>query len=297
MTTDSLSYNPNYICKDSISWFREFVYLQDQVPASLIGINDDSVFIRNRILPVKIVQPKTYEKSIFSMHQLQPSGKVSIEKEKINPAWVSGVILICFFLFAIAQYSYFRRLQQIFKAFFANRLFNQLSRDGGLYRERISIFLFSSFIIGMSLFIFSIYDFYFLLPKSTVAEILLFIKIFIAVLLFYLLKMGLFNISGIIFKSVKEASDYVLNIFIFGQIAGVALLPVIILVAYIHSEIMIFVGIAMLAALYLYRLFRGLVITGSNAKISVYYLFLYLCTLEILPFILISKVLIYFNGQ
>jgi hypothetical protein len=297
MPLEHLSYNPNFICKDSVSWFRKFIYLQDQVPSSLIGINDDSLFVRNRILPLKIAQPKTYEKSIFSMHQLQPSGKVSIEKGKMNPGWVSGVILICFFLFAIAQYSYFRRMQQIFKAFFANRLFNQLSRDGGLYRERISIFLFSSFIIAMSLFIFTICDFYFSIPKSSGAEILLFIKILFSVFMFYLLKMGLFNVSGIIFKAAKEASDYVLNIFIFGQIAGVALLPVIILVTYIHSEIMIFTGIAMLASLYLYRLFRGLVITGSNAKISVYYLFLYLCTLEILPLILISKVLMLINSQ
>jgi hypothetical protein len=297
MPTDSLSYNPNFLHKDSVSWFHEFICLQDQVPSSLIGISDDSVFISKRIIPVKIERPKAYEKSIFSMHQLQPSGKGPVEREKMNPAWVGGVILICFFLFAIAQYSYFRRMQQIFKAFFANRLFNQLSRDGGIYRERISIFLFSSFIIGMSLFIFTIYGFYSSLPKSTGAEILLFIKIFFAVLLFYLLKMGLFNLSGVIFKSVKEASDYVLNIFIFGEIAGVALLPVIILVTYIHSEIMIYAGVVMLASLYLYRLFRGLVIAGSNAKISVYYLFLYLCTLEILPLILISKALILFNGQ
>jgi hypothetical protein len=297
MSLEHPSYNPNFICKDSVSWFREFICLQDQVPSSLTGISDDSLFIKNRILPAKIVRPKTYEKSLFSQHQLQPSGKVSVEKSKMNPAWVSGVILICFFLFAIAQYSYFRRMQQLFKAFFANRLFIQLSRDGGLYRERISIFLFSSFIIAMSLFIFTIYDFYYTLPDSTGAEILLFVKIFIGVLLFYLLKMGLFNLSGIIFKSVKEASDYVLNIFIFGQIAGVALLPVIVLVAYIHSETMIYAGVAMLTSLYLYRIFRGLVISGSNAKISVYYLFLYLCTLEILPLILILKALILFNGQ
>ena len=289
---DNPSYNPNFLCKDSVSWFRKYISFQDQVPSGFIGINDDSLFLKNRIIPLKIDRPKSYEQSIFTMHQMQPIGHKSIEKNTMNPAWISGIILLCFFLFAIGQYSYFRRMQQIFKAFFANRLFNQLSRDGGLYREQISIFLFSSFILGLSLFIFNIYHFYFSHPSSFTTDILFFIKIFFAVLAFYLLKMGLFNFTGILFKATKEASDYTLNIFIFGQIAGVILLPVIVLVTYMHSELVIYAGLSLLASLYFYRLFRGIIITSSNAKISVYYLFLYLCTLEILPLILISKAFI-----
>ncbi|MFA4852523.1 MAG: DUF4271 domain-containing protein, partial [Bacteroidales bacterium] len=117
-----------------------------------------------------------------------------------------------------------------------------------------------------------------------------FIKILAGVLLFYLFKMWLFNFSGFIFKTKKETSDYILNIYVFGQIAGVVLLPVIVLMSYLHSETIIYAGGILLVLLYVYSLFRGVVCVTYGVKISVYYLFLYLCTLEILPLFILAKI-------
>jgi len=291
MNHENLSFNPNFICADSITWFREFILLQDETPSVLIEKKEDSLFLKNQIIQVKIEEPKPAEKSVFSSHLLHSPKVLPQEKMITNPSWIHGFIIICFLLFAIAQYSYFKRMQQIFKAFFANRLFNQLSRDGGLFRERVSLFLFGSFLLSFSIFIFKIYDFYFDIPVTGFISFIIFLKILIVVILFYLLKMGLFNLSGFIFKSPKETSDYILTIYIFGQVTGILLLPVIVLVTYLQSEANIYFGLALLSIFYLYRLFRGIAIITSNIKISVYYLFLYLCALEILPLFILAKIL------
>ena len=290
MHRDGFSYNPDYFYKDSLTWFRNFILLQDETPSNILRIKDDTVFLTNRIIQVKAEKPKFIEKSIFSTHLLHPGSAIPKERQVINPGWISVLIVLCFFLFAIAQYSYFKRMQQIVKAFFSNRLFNQLSRDSGLFRERISLFLFSSFLLCLSLFIFNTYGFYFGIPSSGLMSFWLFIKILAGVSLFYLFKMWLFNFSGFIFKTKKEASNYVLNIYVFGQIAGVVLLPVIVLMSYLHSETIIYAGGILLVLLYVYSLFRGVVCVTYGVKISVYYLFLYLCTLEILPLFILAKI-------
>jgi len=292
MYSDSLSYNPNNLCEDSITWFKEFFLLQDEVPSNLLSKKEDILFLNNKLIQVKAYKPESFKKSIFASHQLQPEVFLPKKKNVINPEWVSPLLILIFLLFAIAKYGYFRNIQQIFKAFFNNRLFNQLFRDGGLFSERVSLILFSSYLLSLSLFIFKISCFYFNVPDSFLLSLFLFVKILISILIFYILKMGVFNLSGFIFRSSKETSGYVLNIYVFGQITGVLMLPIIVLITYLCNEIIIYTGLILFSLIYLYRLFRGFSIAISNVKGSIYYLFLYLCTLEILPFFLLAKVVI-----
>ena len=291
MHHDNFSYNPALCCNDSASWFKQFISLQDEVSPGVFVKKEDSVFLKNRIIQVKPEKHEFVKQSFFTSHLLRPTGFNIKEREIINPGWIHIMIFICFLLFATAQYGYFRRMQQIFKAYFVNRLFNQLSRDGGLLSERVSIFLFISFVLSFSLFIFKIYDFYYDVPSSVIYSFILYTKIVAGVLLFYFLKMLLYKSCGYIFKSAKETSDYILTIYIYGQVVGVILLPIIVVATYINNVFIIYIGLTVIALLYIYRLFRGITITISNVKISAYYIFLYLCTLEILPLLLLTKVL------
>jgi hypothetical protein len=290
MKVDSIIYNPNFLYKGSPNWFQGFISLQDESPAYILKSNDDTLFLKNRIVQAKINDVRLFDKSIFSPHLLQSKYSLPKEKPVTNPEWTSALIITCFFLFAIAQYGYFKRVQQIFKAFFTNRLFNQFSRDGGFLTERVSMFLFSSYVLAFSLFIFNAYRLYLPIPEFPFMNFFLFLKIIIAMLIYYLVKVGIFSISGYIFRANKNVSDYVLNLYLFGQVTGVCLLPVIILTTYFDNKFMIYAGIIILLMLYIYSLFRGIVIALTKAKISVYYIFLYLCTLEILPLVLLVKV-------
>jgi hypothetical protein len=289
MIKDSLSYNPAYMLSDSVSFFRKFQKMQDEVPSGINNIKSDKQFEASRIMQVKIVKPRNYEKSLFSSHQLaSPSDEIK-NKGSLNPGWVPPVLLFSFMLFAIAQYGWPKRVAQIFKAFFVGRLFVQLAREGGLFNERVTLFLFSSYVISMSMFIFQVVIYYGGISEGSLGQLVLFLQILAGVMLFYMLKMLLFRFNGYVFKSGKETSDYVLTIYVFGQIAGILMLPFAVLVTYIQSGILIDCALVLFTMLYVYRIFRGAITVVSASKISGYYLFMYLCTLEILPLVIIAK--------
>jgi hypothetical protein len=291
MSTGNPSYNPNLTCKDNPNWFKSFIQLQDEVPSELIKKKEDSVFLKHRIIQIKVDRPKSFNKSLFTAHQLKPSGAEPSAREISNHGWIAGIIAICFIFYSISHYGYFRRVQQIVKAFFASGLFSQLAREGGVFSERVSLFLFSSYLMALSLFFYKILEFYYSVPPGFLLSFLLYLEILAGIIIFYLLKLGLLRLLGFIFKADREVADYILNVYILGQMAGVALLPVIVLMAYMQSEFVIYAGSAALLLLYLYSMFRGLIMVASKVKVPLFYLFLYLCTLEILPLFLIAKVL------
>lgn len=289
MTKDSLSVNPLHTFSDSVNWFKHFIQMQDEVPVGLNDIKDDRQYIESRIIQVKTERPKGFEKSIFTSHQLKFTGFDIKDRSIMNPGWMAPLILFCFILLAFAQYGWYKRVFQIFKAFFVGRLFVQLAREGGLFNERVTLLLFLSYIIGFALFLFQIIIFFYGTPSAVLESFILFIKLLTGVTLLYIIKIALFRFSGFLFKSVKETSDYVLTIFVFGQIAGIVILPFLVLLTFLKSEIIIIAGLLLFSILYIYRFFRGAVTVTASSKISMYYIFLYLCTLEFLPLIFIAK--------
>jgi hypothetical protein len=291
MKKDSISHNPYSLYKTNLNWFGEFLHLQDEVPAYILKEKEDTVFIRNQIVQAKINELKSFDKSIFSSHLLQPKSSLPEKRTIVNPGWTSILIMSCFLLFALAQYGYSKRMQQIFKAFFTKRFFIQFSRDSGIFTERVSLFLFSSYILALSLFVFNLYKYYFSIPPFALLSSLIYIKVFSIVILFYLIKMVLLNIGRYIFKANNETSDYVLILYLFGQVTGVCLLPVIILTTYFDNKIILYSGFIIILILFLVRLFRSAIISLAKSKVSIYYIFLYLCTLEILPLVLLVKIL------
>jgi hypothetical protein len=80
----------------------------------------------------------------------------------------------------------------------------------------------------------------------------------------------------------------------FNRIAGLILITIISFIAFYHWENRVFpviVGLFIVAIFYLFLLQRGIKILLKK-QLSIFYLFLYLCTLEILPMLLIYKIVV-----
>ena len=290
MSKGKVVYNPNYLYKDSPSYFKDFILCQDEVSAVIHGVKDDSLFLQKRIIQVKTENPIFVQNSIFSSHLLHSSSIVPKEKPVQVFSWISLLIVFSIILFAIAKFSYHKRFLQLFKVFFVTRLFNQFTRESGVFKERISFFLFGIFLIVFSLFTYNVFINFSTNSYSVLTSIVLFFKIFISICLFCLLKLIGYHIVGFIFKREKETSDFVLNIFVFSEIIGIVLIPIVVIHTYLNNTSFMYVGLILIFSLYVYSLFKGLIYSTSFSKISVYYLFLYLCTLEVLPLFIIAKI-------
>jgi hypothetical protein len=204
--------------------------------------------------------------------------------------WITILLLVCLLLFAWIQTTSQKRFAQIFKAVMQPHSVNQLEREGNLFRERITLSLGAIYYIVGSVFIFQLFNAFYTLPGEI--DNLSFTALILAALFSYqMLKSILIYTSGIIFKTAESSRYYQLNTLIFNQITGIVVFPFSIMALYWENTTFLIIGSVIVSLLFGYRLFRGILTGMANKNYNLLYLFLYLCTLEILPLLLLLKVI------
>ncbi len=107
----------------------------------------------------------------------------------------------------------------------------------------------------------------------------------------FLGRLVIMNVAGFLFNKIGIFREYLYNTFIFNKIIGILLLPLSLFVFYTNGVLMeMFQWIAM-AALFLIlilRLIRGFIFSFKRG-VSIFYMFLYLCALEMAPLILLYR--------
>ena len=233
-------------------------------------------------------KPVHTEKSIFTSNELQA---VNLQPALINDTgynWLTGILMLSFIIYTITQFNYSKRLSQIFKAAFARRYVNQLVREGGLFKERITIGLLFIFFATVTTFIFQ--GIRYILDIKLTYPVMTFCAIFGGLLLFWLVKVGLIKFLGFIFKNQASAYEYNLTGLIYFEIIGLLLLPLCLPAVYQDPQLFSQIGLLIILAGLFINLSRGFMVGLSNSKFSLFYLILYLCTLEILPLVVVVKI-------
>jgi len=291
MNDSIVRYQFNPILTDTVGFFDYCIPLTNEsspaVNDSLFKYYDFGVY--NFVTPV--VQKQLNQTiSVFEPHNLKPKHSAPLAIERQSSDWITLIFLACLFILAWIQTSYSKRLSQIFQAAAQPHHLNQLEREGNLFKERITLGLAFIYYTISSIFIFLIIKQFAGVPVGL--SNLTFTAIVLAGLFIYeSLKSGLIFASGIIFDTVESSRQYRLNIMIFNFLIGVILLPVVIISFYWSSTFLLTTGIIIISLLLLYRLYRGILTGITNKSYNLFYLFLYLCTLEILPLLLLYKVI------
>ncbi len=208
-----------------------------------------------------------------------------------HPFWVSGILLICFILLAWGRLFFRRRLDMIFRAVFAKNYANQLIREGNIFNERIGLVLFVNYLAVISLFV------YLAIPLFTttsvgLSDIMTYFSIVGFFLGFWFLKAILSKTLSLLFNTNEHSSELMSNMYLFNLFAGILLLPLVCCMAFAQTEVFFYISLIILFLIYTIRIFREAVVGFRLINFSVFHLFLYLCTLEILPLIVLAKILI-----
>ena len=101
----------------------------------------------------------------------------------------------------------------------------------------------------------------------------------------------LFNLSGFLFNSVDILREYLYNTFIFNKIMGMATLPLLLFMVYtrgLGQELIFWTTMTVVVMIIIMRLIRG-VVFYFRKEVFVFYMFLYLCALEIVPLVLLYR--------
>jgi hypothetical protein len=178
----------------------------------------------------------------------------------------------------------------IFRAVSAKNYANQLIRDGNIFNERIGLVMFLIYLFMISLFVFlSIPMFSIKIPDLPAGLIYLAIVTFFLVL--WILKVIVSRALSLLFNTGENSRELLANMYLFNLVAGILLLPLLACMAYAQSEIFFYIILGIIILIYTFRIFREALVGFTVNNFSVFHLFLYLCTLEILPMIVLAKIL------
>ena len=243
------------------------------------------------IPPAALKVNTQYVKSQFAGHLLQVKSTEPIIRNSENNNWFSLQLLLVIFILASLRTFYGKRLSLVIDAFLNQRYASQFFREENALIQRTSVLLSFMFIISASLFFYQLESLY---PVQWIEfkGFQKYLMIFAFTLLFYIFKILFNKIGGFVFKCEKETSEYIFNQFLILQIMGLVLMFVVLIIKYqqiIPVYYILYLGLIILLVGFLIRIFRSFRITSKNIGFSYIYIFLYLCTLEIIPIVVIVK--------
>ncbi len=276
-----------------------------------------SVCIRNNVADVTfydldnfvfVIGKRQYEKFPFNftdnVRQKEAQDRITLIKNLKNGSdlpptplhadWMIVILLVAAFLFSLVRKNS-GNLSSGFTKFFTFRgVTEPVSRDiGGLFYWQSTLMNLVSFLI-LGLFSYSAAEYYNLIPKGFKGILIWLISIGIISLAVTLRHLACI-ITGAVSGEQEVFREYLLSIYQSYRFGAIFLSAIIILMSYtriLPVNDLIISGIVILGIMYLIRVIRLLIIF-LNRNISIFYLILYLCALEILPVLIIAK---YFTG-
>lgn len=237
-------------------------------------------------MPVRKVQrefsvTKTEEKILFD----------PIEKPELNKTVPTFLLLGLVFLLSIIKAFNSTRVNQIVKSWFSYYASQELTREEKVFFHRVNIGLFIVFFAVSVLLIDFLFFNHFLQSKIDVS----YLKISFILASIYIVK----TIGTVLFSTIFSLGNmlklYFYNVLSYNYLFAVLSLPVLILIYFspISSSTLIFYFILPFFTItFLMRIVRIFLI-GKENNILNFYNILYICTLEILPLVVLSKIFVF----
>lgn len=204
--------------------------------------------------------------------------------------WVLGVLIFITIIFAWIRVFNNKYLRNIRTAFFNNQWSKKLYEERNVISQRNSLVLNFFFIVNASLLLVYILK-YFKYTLLGLGGLQTFFVFILLVSFIYFIKFFLLQLTGWIVMAKTHFGEYIHNVFIYNKLYGIILFPILWTIPFVDqkvSGILIFAAVGLFGTAYLFRIFRG-ILNCIRLNVSLFYLILYLCALEIFPMLIIYK--------
>jgi Domain of unknown function (DUF4271) len=229
---------------------------------------------------------------IFSGHQLHPVHPNAQPLSNEISDWFTISLIVLVALFTWFRFFYYRIFRQLYTSFYNITTTNQIVRDESVLLQRASLILSVISYMLMGLFLYQLSIFWAWDMGVLQGGLIRFVSLSLSVATAYSFKMISLRFLSSVFEIEKPVALYIFNIFLMIMMVGLLLLPINILLAYGPIEYrswIVLVGLSIIALLFVYRIIRAIGIWIGISGFSLFYLFLYLCTFEIAPLLIIWK--------
>jgi hypothetical protein len=218
----------------------------------------------------------------------------AIRDNQLSSDWLLGIILMYAFVFTFIRAAS-KDISSGFLRFILLRGINDPSnRDyNGLFQWQSTLYNLISFSV-IGLFAYHVVIYYNEIPEK-LSGILLWLALVCLIIAVITLRHFLCLVTGTLSGKREVFVEYLISVYNSYRYAATILFFLVILVSYtifFPAKVYFFSGIATITIVYLIRIIR-LIIIFIRGNISIFYLILYLCALEILPVVISVK---YFTG-
>lgn len=223
----------------------------------------------------------------------KPLSLVTQEKKGGGSEALFYILMVLFFYFALIRLVFAKYFGDLFSLFFRATLRQQQLREQLLQSPLPSLFLNSLFVLSGSLYATLLLQYYNLLQGIDFWELWLYCLVLLVAV--YAGKFLVLKIFGWILRINRATDVYLFVVFMVNKMAGIFLLPIILLIAFPEPfllSIAITLSLFMLALLLGYRFIVSYRLIQKEIKLNLLHFFLYLCAFEIAPLLLIYKALL-----
>lgn len=193
------------------------------------------------------------------------------------------LVLLSFLLIALIKGMYWKHAKLFFMGVFAQRYANQYLREENAFTERVNFLTFLLMAINFTLII---------TKFQAVIDLPTIVSVFFLVLLFFLLKLILIKLLGFFFKVKDLAKLAIFFSLLFDKTLGFVLFPLVVVIYFFSVDIsstVLMISLGLFIILFMLKLFWLWKIGTNSFGLSQAYIFLYLCSIEIFPLLLLVK--------
>jgi len=217
---------------------------------------------------------------------LQIADKIQIHE----PVWYFIYLFILLAIYAWINVYYGNVLVQTFRASINFKLANKMFNSSSQVQSQLDTTLYLFYFLSLAFMLYYVEIRINRFPYDFRGGLLFLFNLGFLALLFFG-RIVIHNIAGFLFNRVKIIREYLYNMFIFNKLTGLVAPPLIFLMVYTRGalqDIVFWTSIIVLSGIFLLRVIRGIIYSYQKDVLN-FYMFLYLCALEIVPVVLLYR--------
>lgn len=291
-------HKPRIIRKDSVTAAAD----------SLRAVADSTALIDSSKVPARIFRPgitlfkRRPDTSLLAMHPFfrftDPLRySITIKKWQGKEAMFYTIMGLLIF-FALIKNGFSRYVADLFKTYFRTTVNQKQTKEQLMQSPLPSILLNLFFVLSIGMFLALLFEYFRL--GTDYNFWLLYLYCVLGLICIYAAKFVSLKFFGWIFQVSDSTDAYIFIVFSTNKIIGVALLPFLVVLAFTNGvvhEAAMSLGIMVVLGLVVYRFFVSYLSIRRQLRIGFFHFLLYLLAFEVIPLLVINKLLFSFLGE
>ncbi len=206
--------------------------------------------------------------------------------------WVIAVIIGLLLYTAILNRIMSKDFESVWQSFYSKRILSQVSKEDSIINSWTFIGLFLLFGLTFGLFLYLLAQYYHV--YYSISGVRLFTSLSLIILILFAIKFLVVKFLGFVFNINKLVSEYLSVLYLTYFNIAFVFLPVALCFSLLTNQLIPYIlaiALVLIIVIFVWQYIRSSVNIISNILFHKFYLFVYLCALEICPILILIKAL------